>query len=359
MLMQKENSSPEDYAGRILEISGHKIDAGTAPDLWSKIMHHKWVLSEKIGRDIGIKVACIDFIENVDSVGNTPHDTEKVHQLNRMGAQIIDKSAWDTISESQPPKHIVDRRIVLPLTRAELARKHGVSPPRTIIFFGPPGTGKTHFARAIAARIEWWYIEVIPSDLMIEGEDRMGRKLKQLFEVTRNLEEVVIFIDEFEEIAGSRDNASRTEKSIVNEFLKQVPLFRREKKKNILVCATNYIRQLDAALIRPGRFDCIIPVGDLDKASRSLIFRHYLENTNCGNVNVDKIVSELSYFTPADIEYLFHRVSHYAFEKEYKEGRDFRITTDTFLEMIPECPSSLTEENVRELEEDSANFTRF
>ena len=129
----------------------------------------------------------------------------------------------------------------------------------------------------------------------------MGMKLKHLFEVTMNLDEVVIFIDEFEEIAGSRDNASRKEKSITNEFLKQVPQFRREKRKNLLVFATNYIRQLDAALMRPGRFDCIIPVGDLDQKSRSIIFKHFLANTNQGDVDIAEIVSRLSNFTPADI----------------------------------------------------------
>ena len=359
MPRQNKISSSEECSAHIFEISGLKIDPDLAEDLWLKILQHKWVLSEKIGRDVGMKVACIDYVENIVPVENTLHDAQKIQQLKRMGAQILDKSAWDTISESQPPKQIVDKRIVLPLTRSELARKHGVSPPRTIIFFGPPGTGKTHFARAIAARLQWWYIEVSPSDLMAEGEDRMGSNLKQLFENTRNLDEVVLFIDEFEDIAGSRDNASRTEKSITNEFLKQVPLFRREKKKNLLVCATNYIGQLDAALIRPGRFDCIIPVGDLDRKSRGLIFRHFLANTNHGDVDVDRIVYELSFFTPADIEFLFQKVSHFAFEKEYNEGKDYRITTDTFLEIIPECQPSLTEENIRELEEDSAHFTRY
>jgi len=200
---------------------------------------------------------------------------------------------------------------------------------------------------------------VRPSDLLTEGEDRMGHKLKSLFKKTRNMEEAVIFIDEFEEIGGKRDNASRTDKSITNEFLKQVPLIRREKRNNLLVCATNYIRELDAALIRPGRFDCIIPVGDLEHNSRSLIFRHFLACTNHDEVDVDKIVAELSLFTPADIEYLFHKVRQYAFEKEYREGQNFEITTETFKKIIVECQPSLTTENIRELEKDSEIFTRY
>jgi len=359
MQKQPEFSSNEDYSARIFEISGYKVNPEMAQDIWTQMQHHKWVLSEKMSRDVGIKVACVDYIENVFSAENSLHESQKIDQLRRLGAQIIQNSAWDSISESQPPKQIVDKRIVLPLTRTKLAQKHGVIPPRTIIFFGPPGTGKTHFARAIAARLQWWYVEVSPSDLMAEGEDRMGSKLKQSFENTRNMDEVVIFIDEFEEIASSRDNASRTDKSITNEFLKQVPLFRREKKKNLLICATNYIRQLDKALIRPGRFDCIIPVGDLDHNSRCLIFRHFLSSINHSEVDVDRIVAELVYFTPADIEFLFHKISHYAFEKEYNAGKEFSITTDTFFDVIRECQPSLTEENIRELEEDSAMFTRF
>jgi SpoVK/Ycf46/Vps4 family AAA+-type ATPase len=194
---------------------------------------------------------------------------------------------------------------------------------------------------------------------MADGGDRLGANLKRLMEEARNLDEVVLFIDEFEEIAGSRDHASRIDKSITNEFLKQVPLLKRQERKNLLVCATNYIRQLDVALLRPGRFDCIIPVGGLDDQGRRTIFEHYLSNTNRGDVDVDRIVSMIALFTPADIEYLFQKVRQVAFEGEYVKGEEHRVTTETFLEMIPKVPPTLTDEIIEEFQQDYAHYTRY
>jgi SpoVK/Ycf46/Vps4 family AAA+-type ATPase len=349
----------EDCSRLIFECSGHKVEPKMAAELWVKILQHKWVLSEKLGRDVGTSVACLDFIENIETMHQDLHDAEGIQLLKELEAQMVDQSVWETISESQPPKQIVNKRIILPLTAVELACKHSVIPPRTIIFFGPPGTGKTHFVRAIAGILQWWYVEVSPSKLMADGEDRLGANLKTLMEKARNLDEVVLFIDEFEEIAGSRDHASRMDKSITNEFLKQVPLLKREGRTNLLVCATNYIRQLDAALLRPGRFDCIIPVGGLDDQGRRTIFEHYLSNTNRGNVDVDKIVSMIALFTPADIEYLVQKVRQVAFEREYLKGEDYPVTTETFLEMIPHVPPTLTDEIIEEFKQDCAHYTRY
>ena len=350
---------PEDYTTLIFECSGQKVEPEMAEDLWAKILQHKWVLSEKLGRDVGTKVACLDFIENIEPMQRDLNDVERLQLLKELGAQLVDQSVWETISESQPPKQIVNKDIILPLTAVELARKHAVTPPRTIIFFGPPGTGKTHFVRAIAGILQWWYVEVSPSKLMADGEDRLGANLKTLMEKARNLDEVVFFIDEFEEIAGSRDHASRIDKSITNEFLKQVPLLKGQERRNLLVCATNYIRQLDAALLRPGRFDCIIPVGGLDNQGRQTIFEHYLSNTNRGDVDVDKIVSMIALFTPADIEYLFQKVRQVAFEREYVEGENYSVTTETFLEMIPKVPPTLTDEIIEEFQQDCDHYTRY
>lgn len=350
---------PEECASRIYELSGFKFEPEIAGELWTKILQHKWFLSERLGRDVGTKVACLDFIENIDTVRREIRDAETVHILKELGAKMVDRTVWETISETQPPKQMVNKRIILPLTEVELASKHGVIPPKTIIFFGPPGTGKTHFVRAIAGILQWWYIEVSPSDLMADGEDRLGANLKKLLEKAGHLDEAVIFIDEFEEIAGSRDQASRIDKSITNEFLKQVPLLKRREGKILLICATNYIHELDAALLRPGRFDCIIPVGGLDDQGRRTIFEHYLSKTNRGEVDVDRIISLIPFFTPADIEYLFQKVTQEAFERELAVGRDFRLDTGIFLDMIPKVRPTLTAEIIAAFEKDCRDYTRY
>jgi SpoVK/Ycf46/Vps4 family AAA+-type ATPase len=286
--------SPEECRNKILELSGVEFESDIAIDLWSNIFKHKWLLSEKLGRDVGLRTACIDFLENMDQAPEEYLNYQQKNILNEMGAQTISRKIWDTISDSQPPKQLVQRRIILPLMEESLSLKHGVVPPKAIVFFGPPGTGKTHFVKAIAGVLSWRYIEIMPSMLMADGVEKIGANLREVMERARNLDEVVLFIDEFEEIAGSRDMGDRIDKSITNEFLKQIPLLKEQKNKILLVCATNYIRDLDAAMLRPGRFDCIIPVGGLDKAGRTTILEHYLSKLNTGHIDLDRLIDMTS-----------------------------------------------------------------
>lgn len=354
----RANPEGEECASRIFAATGRRLEPSRAAALWGHIQQHQWVMSEKLGREVGFKVACLDFVEHHEELAQT-EDAEQLALLEELGAHSVDRSVWNTISDTQPPKRIVQSRIILPLTELALADKHGVIPPKTIIFFGPPGTGKTHFVRAIAGVLRWWYVEISPSDLMAQGADLLGGNLKRLMERTRQLDDVVVFIDEFEELASSRERASRVDKSVTNEFLKQVPHWKRQGGRRLLVCATNYIGQLDPALLRPGRFDCVIPVGGLDDASRRTIFETYLAKTNSGQVDVDRIIAEIPSFTPADIEYLFQKVTQIAFEREYEKGEDYRLDTALFLEVLPQVPGSLSPEIIEAFERDCAQYTRY
>jgi SpoVK/Ycf46/Vps4 family AAA+-type ATPase len=194
--------------------------------------------------------------------------------------------------------------------------------------------------------------------LMTDGVDKIGAHLRAVMEKARDLEEVVIFIDEFEELAGSRDSANRVDRSITNEFLKQVPLLKSLTNKVLLVCATNYIRQLDAALLRPGRFDCIIPVGTLDGDGRRTILEYFLARMNAGEIDLERIVSLTAKFTPADMEYLFQKVAQHAFEREFESGKDFPVTTEVIAQAISTLRPSLTDEMIEEFKEDIATYSR-
>ncbi len=351
--------TPVECAAQILEITGDKFEPEAAAELWPRIVQHKWLMSEKLGRDVGLRVACIDFLENMEQADKEYLAYKRRDTLDDMGAQTIGRERWDSISDSQPPKQIVQRKIILPLTERELSAKHGVVPPQTIIFFGPPGTGKTHFAKAIAGALSWWFIEIAPSMLMADGTEKMGAHLRAVMEKARNLDEAVVFIDEFEELAGRRDEADRVDKSITNEFLKQVPLIKNQGNHILLVCATNYIRQLDAALLRPGRFDCIIPVGAANEDERATILRHYLSKLNTGDVDLNLIVKMTVRFTPADMEYLFQQVAQFAFEQELATHQDYRVTTATILEIMPKIRPSLTDDIITEFEKDGIAYSRY
>jgi len=165
-------------------------------------------------------------------------------------------------------------------------------------------------------------------------------------EKARNLDEVVLFIDEFEEIAGSRDMGDRIDKSITNEFLKQIPLLKNHGNKILLMCATNYIRKLDAAMLRPGRFDCIIPVGGLDREGRETILDHYLSRLNTGEIDMERIVRMTSEFTKSDIQYLFPQVAQFVFEQKFSSKEDYQVTIDTFIQTSPRLRASLNEEMI-------------
>jgi transitional endoplasmic reticulum ATPase len=352
-----EIPEPEACVSKIFEVSGAKVEAAVAADLWQKIMQHKWILSERLRRDVGFRTACIDFLENM---GADDGRTARNHAdlLSRMGARSVSRDSWETISDNQPPKKLIEKRIILPLVEAALSRKHGVTPPKAIIFFGPPGTGKTHFVKAMAGRLAWWYVEIVPSMLMTDGIAMMGARLRDVMEKARDLDEVVIFIDEFEELAGSRDTANRVDRSITNEFLKQVPLLKSNSNKMLLVCATNYIRQLDAALLRPGRFDYIIPVGPLDDEGRRRVLEHHLTKINAGEVDMEHLVSITARFTPADIEYLFQQVAQYAFEKEYETRDDFPVTTAVIDQAIASIRPSLNDQMIEEFNQEMATYSR-
>jgi transitional endoplasmic reticulum ATPase len=282
--------------------------------------------------------------------------------LEVLGGRVLARDLWGKIAGMQNEKQLLERRLVLPLSDAKLAEAFGVEPPKAIVLFGPPGTGKTTFAKAVASRLNWPFIEVFPSRLAGDPAGVAGG-LREVFTAVNELENVVVFIDEVEEIASKRkgDPPSPTQ-GVTNELLKLIPNFR-EKPGHLLVVATNYIRALDDAFLRHGRFDYVIPIGLPDAEARKSIWTRYIPEIALPKIDVDQLVSLSNGFSPADIEYAARKASQKALEQSvYEREVATRETSTTTLEhylwAIGDTRRTVSDEVISEFEQDIERLGR-
>ena len=251
----------------------------------------------------------------------------------KLGGRMIDPGLWDELRGMDEPKEIIERRVILPLAEPELASRHGVVQPKAIILFGPPGTGKTTFAKGIASRLGWPFFEVSPSEIGAEGAERQAKLLAETFDELLAVPAAVVFVDEVEDLASIRNDERRVSPSVTNEFLKQIPRMR-EAPHHLLACATNWVSRLDPAFLRPGRFDYVLPVGPPDAAAREMIWQRYIGEITDEPVDVAELVSASNLFTPADVEWSARTAAQRAFEREHFDGVGQRATTEDFLAAI-------------------------
>src|SRR5215467_5780142 len=278
--------------------------------------------------------------------------------LGQLGGRMVRPGAWDQLGGMIREKELIERQVILPLAHPQLAERLGLVPPRAVVLFGPPGTGKTTFAKGAASRLGWPFVELFPSRLAGESPAGLASALREAFSLVAELDKVVLFIDEVEEIAGTRQPRTvSAAQGVTNEMLKLIPPFR-EQDERLLICATNSVRALDTAFLRHGRFDYVIPVGPPDDEARQAIWDRYLATVPRADLDMAAIVAESRLFTPADIEFAARRTAQLAFERVlFERGKD-EVTTADVLRGIAETRRTLTAEVVAEFEQDIQAYAR-
>jgi len=240
----------------------------------------------------------------------------------------------------------IKEAVELPLTHPELYEDIGIKPPKGVILYGAPGTGKTLLAKAVANQTSATFLRVVGSELIQKYLGDGPKLVRELFRVAEDLAPSIVFIDEIDAIGTKRyDSHSGGEREIQRtmlELLNQLDGFDSRGDVKVIM-ATNRIETLDPALIRPGRIDRKIefPLPDI-KTKRNIFRIHTNRMTLSDDVNLEEFVMTKDDLSGADIKAICSEAGLLALrERRMKVTQpDFRKAKDKVLyrknEGVPE-----------------------
>ncbi|ERT00620.1 26S proteasome regulatory subunit T2 [Sporothrix schenckii 1099-18] len=200
----------------------------------------------------------------------------------------------------------VRESVELPLLHPELYEEMGIKPPKGVILYGAPGTGKTLLAKAVANQTSATFLRIVGSELIQKYLGDGPRLVRQLFQVAAENAPAIVFIDEIDAIGTKRyDSTSGGEREVQRtmlELLNQLDGFDDRGDVKVIM-ATNKIETLDPALIRPGRIDRKILFENPDQNTKRKIFTLHTSKMSLNeDVDLDEFISQKDDLSGADIK---------------------------------------------------------
>lgn len=221
--------------------------------------------------------------------------------------------SWDDIGGLEQTKKELQELIMYPIEHPEKFAKFGMKPSKGVLFYGPPGCGKTLMAKAIATECSSNFISVKGPELLTMWFGESEANVREIFDKARGAAPCVLFFDELDSIGvargSSQGDAGGAGDRVINQLLTEMDGVG-QKKNVFFIGATNRPDILDPAIMRPGRLDQLIYIPLPDLKSRISVFKAVLKKTPCAkNVSFDVLAQLTENFSGADITELCQRAT--------------------------------------------------
>jgi len=249
---------------------------------------------------------------------------------------------WEDVGGLAKVKQQLREAVEWPLKNQEDFKKMGISPPRGVLLYGPPGCGKTLLGRAVATESEANFISIKGPEVFSKWVGESEKGIREIFRKARTAAPAVIFLDEIDAMVPRRGlgyTDSGVSERVISQLLTEMDGL--VSLQNVVVIgATNRPDILDPALLRPGRFDRLIYVPAPDEQSRLRIFRIYTKEMPLTNdVDLETLSKDTKGYSGADIEALCREAAMMALRKDQKTEK---VTYEDFKDAMEEIPPTLT-----------------
>merc|ERR1712086_1216322 len=312
---QKPNEEKqEEELGKLDEIRGTPMGVGTLEEM---IDDNHCIVSSSVGPEFYVNILSFVDKDQIEAGCTVLTNNKSLAVVGLLGDDVdpmvsvmkVDKAPTETFADigglDQQIQEIKES-VELPLTHPELYEDIGIKPPKGVILYGQPGTGKTLLAKAVANETSATFLRIVGSELIQKYLGDGPKLVRELFRVADESAPSIVFIDEIDAVGTKRyDSTSGGEREIQRtmlELLNQLDGFDSRGEVKVIM-ATNRIESLDPALLRPGRIDRKIEFPLPDLATKKNIFRiHTSKMTLASDVNLDEFISSKDEISGADIK---------------------------------------------------------
>jgi transitional endoplasmic reticulum ATPase len=257
----------------------------------------------------------------------------------------IPRVKWDEVGGLEDVKQRLKETVEWPLTNPEGFERLGIKPPRGMILYGPPGTGKTLIAKAIATESAANFIAIKGPEVMSKWVGESEKKLREVFRKAKQVSPCIVFLDELDALAPTRGTGGGNNVSdrLVDQLLTSMDGL--ENLEGVItIGATNRPEIIDPALLRPGRFDRMILVGEPDEDARKKILEIHTKSVPLKNVKLGVLAKKMIGYTGADIEGVVREAAILALQKDPKAKE---VTMKHFEKALELVVPSITEDTVK------------